>query len=85
MDVCPVDCFHEGENMLVIDPEECIDGGVCIPECPVDAIVPDIRRTLEETNWKISGGGGAAEVLGLNPSTLRARMRKLGIKRFDSS
>jgi len=39
--VCPVDCFYEGENMLVIDPVECIDCGVCEPECPVNAIVPD--------------------------------------------
>ncbi|MDP3316494.1 MAG: ferredoxin family protein [Devosia sp.] len=38
VDVCPVDCFREGPNMLVIDPDECIDCGVCIPECPVDAI-----------------------------------------------
>jgi ferredoxin len=36
--VCPVDCFHEGENFLVIDPEECIDCGACVPECPVEAI-----------------------------------------------
>ena len=36
--VCPVDCFHEGPNFLVIDPDECIDCGVCVPECPVDAI-----------------------------------------------
>ena len=35
---CPVDCFREGENMLVIDPEECIDCGACVPECPVEAI-----------------------------------------------
>ncbi len=35
---CPVDCFREGENFLVIDPEECIDCGACVPECPVDAI-----------------------------------------------
>ena len=41
VEVCPVDCFYEGENMLVIDPDECIDCGVCEPECPVDAIVPD--------------------------------------------
>ncbi|MDA1132460.1 MAG: ferredoxin family protein [Proteobacteria bacterium] len=41
VEVCPVDCFYEGENMLVIHPEECIDCGVCEPECPVDAIVPD--------------------------------------------
>ena len=36
--VCPVDCFREGENFLVIDPEECIDCGACVPECPVEAI-----------------------------------------------
>ncbi len=41
VEVCPVDCFYEGENMLVISPEECIDCGVCEPECPVEAIVPD--------------------------------------------
>ena len=39
--VCPVDCFYEGENMLVIHPDECIDCGVCEPECPVDAIKAD--------------------------------------------
>jgi ferredoxin len=38
VEVCPVDCFHEGPNMLVIDPEECIDCTLCEPECPVDAI-----------------------------------------------
>lgn len=37
--VCPVECFHEGPNFLVIDPDVCIDCGVCIPECPVEAIV----------------------------------------------
>ena len=41
VEVCPVDCFYEGENMLVIHPDECIDCGVCEPECPVDAILPD--------------------------------------------
>ncbi|HSV48425.1 MAG TPA: ferredoxin FdxA [Ramlibacter sp.] len=39
--VCPVDCFHEGPNFLVIDPDVCIDCGVCIPECPVEAIVEE--------------------------------------------
>ncbi|MFT5082464.1 MAG: ferredoxin [Lentisphaeria bacterium] len=38
VDVCPVDCFHEGPNFLVIDPEVCIDCALCVPECPVDAI-----------------------------------------------
>jgi len=35
---CPVDCFYEGENMLVIHPDECIDCGACVPECPAEAI-----------------------------------------------
>ncbi len=41
VEVCPVDCFYEGENMLVIHPDECIDCGVCVPECPAEAIFPD--------------------------------------------
>tara|TARA_B110000285_G_C14703752_1_gene414611 strand:+ start:258 stop:575 length:318 start_codon:yes stop_codon:yes gene_type:complete len=41
VEVCPVDCFYEGDNMLVIDPDVCIDCGVCEPECPVGAIVSD--------------------------------------------
>ncbi|MDN5247653.1 MAG: ferredoxin family protein [Wolbachia endosymbiont of Tyrophagus putrescentiae] len=41
VEVCPVDCFYEGKNMLIINPDECIDCGVCIPECPVEAIVTD--------------------------------------------
>ncbi len=40
--VCPVDCFYEGPDMLVINPDECIDCGICVPECPVDAIVSDV-------------------------------------------
>ena len=38
VEVCPVDCFREGPNMLVIDPDECIDCNLCVPECPIDAI-----------------------------------------------
>ncbi|AFZ82580.1 ferredoxin FdxA [Candidatus Kinetoplastidibacterium crithidiae] len=41
VDVCPVDCFKEGENFLVIDPDECIDCAVCVPECPANAIFSD--------------------------------------------
>ena len=40
VEVCPVDCFHEGPNFLVIDPEECINCALCVPTCPVEAIVP---------------------------------------------
>ena len=49
VEVCPVDCFYEGENMLAIKPDECIDCGVCEPECPVDAIEPD--TTEGANNW----------------------------------
>ena len=48
VEVCPVDCFYEGENMLVIQPDECIDCGVCEPECPVEAILPDTEDGLDE-------------------------------------
>ncbi|MGD0193057.1 MAG: ferredoxin FdxA [Rhizomicrobium sp.] len=48
VEVCPVDCFYEGENMLVIDPEVCIDCGVCEPECPVEAIKADTEPGLEK-------------------------------------
>jgi ferredoxin len=47
VEVCPVDCFYEGENMLVIDPDVCIDCGVCEPECPVEAIKADTEPGLE--------------------------------------
>jgi len=57
VEVCPVDCFYEGENMLVIHPDECIDCGVCEPECPVEAIVPDTDERADkwlELNRKYS-------------------------------
>jgi len=47
VEVCPVDCFYEGENMLVIHPDECIDCGVCEPECPSEAILPDTEANTE--------------------------------------
>ena len=49
VEVCPVDCFYEGENMLVIHPDECIDCGVCEPECPPEAILPDTEEKAK--NW----------------------------------
>ena len=48
VEVCPVDCFYEGENMLVISPDECIDCGVCEPECPIDAILPDSDQKADQ-------------------------------------
>ena len=47
VEVCPVDCFYEGNNMLVIHPDECIDCGVCEPECPPKAILPDSDAKAE--------------------------------------
>ena len=59
VEVCPVDCFYEGENMLVINPDECIDCGVCEPECPVDAIfsedeLPEDQIDFIEINAELS-------------------------------
>ncbi|MCX7891775.1 MAG: ferredoxin family protein [Burkholderiales bacterium] len=59
VDVCPVDCFREGPNMLVIDPDECIDCAVCIPECPVNAIyaeedVPEGQRDFTALNAELA-------------------------------
>ena len=51
VDVCPVDCFHEGPNFLVIDPEECIDCTLCVPECPVDAIYAEDDVPADEQNF----------------------------------
>ena len=49
VEVCPVDCFYEGDNMLVIKPDECIDCGVCEPECPINAIEPDTNDDV--SHW----------------------------------
>ena len=59
VEVCPVDCFHEGPNMLVIDPDECIDCALCEPECPVDAIfaddeIPEGQEKFLELNEELS-------------------------------
>jgi ferredoxin len=51
VEVCPVNCFYEGANMLVIHPDECIDCGVCEPECPAEAIKPD--TTAEIASWAV--------------------------------
>lgn len=59
VDVCPVDCFHEGPNFLVIDPDECIDCTLCEPECPIEAIVseddiPSGQEKFLELNEELS-------------------------------
>jgi ferredoxin len=59
IEVCPVDCFHVGPNMLVINPDECIDCTLCEPECPVEAIyaddeVPDGQEKFIELNVELS-------------------------------
>jgi len=59
VDVCPVDCFREGPNFLAIDPDECIDCAVCVPECPVNAIyaeddVPGDQQAFIALNTELS-------------------------------
>ena len=49
--VCPVECFHEGEDMLYIDPDECIDCGACVPECPVEAIYDESEGPEDQLDW----------------------------------
>ena len=59
VEVCPVDCFHEGPNFLVIDPDICVDCDLCVPECPVEAIMseddlPDGQEHFLELNAELS-------------------------------
>jgi ferredoxin len=59
VDVCPVDCFREGPNFLAIDPDECIDCALCVPECPVEAIyseydLPDDQKTFAALNRELA-------------------------------
>lgn len=59
VDVCPVDCFYEGQNFLAINPDECIDCGACVPECPVEAIydedeLPEKWEKYKDINAKRS-------------------------------
>ena len=75
VEVCPVDCFYEGENMLVINPSECIDCGVCEPECPAEAIMPDTEPNLEswiELNAKYSAEWPNITVKGDQPADAEA-------------
>lgn len=51
VDVCPVDCFKEGPNFLIIDPDECIDCAVCVPECPAEAIFAEEDLPPEQMHF----------------------------------
>lgn len=51
VEVCPVDCFYEDDHMLYIHPDECIDCGACVPECPVEAIFPEADVPEQWKSW----------------------------------
>jgi len=77
VEVCPVDCFYEGENMLVIHPDECIDCGVCEPECPAEAIRPDTEPGFEkwlELNTKFAD---------IWPNITAQKVQPDGAEKFD--
>ena len=68
VDVCPVDCIHEADRILVIDPAECIDCGACEPECPVEAIfpedaLPDKWEPFVKINYAFPDGMGTVDQL----------------------
>ncbi|AOJ68466.1 MULTISPECIES: ferredoxin FdxA [Burkholderia] len=73
VDVCPVDCFHEGPNFLVIDPNECIDCALCEPECPIDAIraaddLPDDQRHFIALNAELAEHPNWPRITGRKPA-----------------
>lgn len=86
--VCPVDCFHGDDEMLYIDPNECIDCGACVPECPVEAIYEEDALPADLQRWL---GINAERVVHLpvvnekqEPlSTARERARELGFEFVD--
>lgn len=61
VEVCPVDCFHQGPNFLVINPETCIDCGVCVDECPVNAILEESQVPPEQHHYIALNAQRAAE------------------------
>ena len=73
VDVCPVDCFREGPNFLVIDPDECIDCTLCVAECPVNAIfpeddVPDNQKIFIELNATLSKSNNWKTIIKKKPA-----------------
>ena len=81
--VCPVDCFRADEDMLYIDPEECIDCGACVPECPVEAIYDEAQLPDELQEWVKINQERAAGLPVINDTqeplpTAEARKKELG-------
>ena len=78
VEVCPVDCFYEGEK-LVINPDECIDCGVCEPECPIEAILPDTDPAAEK--WLDLNAHASGAVVAEYNTEERAHGRRYDFKR----
>lgn len=83
VDVCPVDCFHGDDEMLYIDPEECIDCGACVPECPVEAIFDESQVPDAERQWIAINAERAVKLPVINTTsdplpTAAARKKELG-------
>ena len=82
VEVCPVDCFYEGPNFLVINPDECIDCALCEPECPANAIfsedeLPEGQEVFIELNAELSQNGRISLKLVSNLLTVKSGMVKL--------
>ncbi|MDQ1302074.1 MAG: ferredoxin [Pseudomonadota bacterium] len=80
VEVCPVDCFHEGPNMLVIDPDECIDCTLCEPECPAEAIfsedeVPAAQKDFVKLNAELAKGWPVITEAGTPPADADAWLK----------
>ncbi len=83
VDVCPVDCFHADDEMLYIDPEECIDCGACVPECPVEAIFDESQVPENEKHWIAINAERSVKLPVINHTedplpTAEARKKELG-------
>ena len=81
--VCPVDCFHADDEMLYIDPEECIDCGACVPECPVEAIFDEAQLPDDQRQWLKINADKSKNLPVINDTeeplpTAEARKKELG-------
>lgn len=82
--VCPVDCFHADAEMLYIDPEECIDCGACVPECPVEAIFDETQMPDNSEHWIAINAEKSVSLPVINDTedplpTAEARRKELGL------